>query len=159
MNSIPVYEGQEDLISEDVLLSPVVYAGFWLRFGAYIIDILIVYFAAILVAIPFSLDINAFEPGHSGAFEGIMLLLYLAVLSYFPLMESSRWQATLGKRAVGIVVTDMNGERISFGKALARLFSKIISGMILYIGFMMAGFTEKKQGLHDMIANTLVIKK
>ncbi len=61
--------------------------------------------------------------------------------------------------ALGIVVTDIDGNRISFGRANARFWSKIISGMILGIGFLMAAFTEKKQGLHDMIAGTLVIKK
>jgi len=73
-------------------------------------------------------------------------------------MESSESQATLGKRAVSIKVTDMNGNRISFGRATGRDFAKIISGLPLFIGFMMAGWTSKKQALHDMIAETLVIK-
>ena len=61
--------------------------------------------------------------------------------------------------ALGLQVTDLEGRRISFGRASGRFFGKIISAMILYIGFMMAGFTEKKQALHDMIAGTLVIRK
>jgi uncharacterized RDD family membrane protein YckC len=56
-------------------------------------------------------------------------------------------------------VTDLNGDRISFGKASGRFFGKIISRLILGIGFFMIGFTEKKQGLHDMIAGCLVVKK
>ncbi len=83
----------------------------------------------------------------------------LFVWLYYALFESSSKQATLGKMALGIVVTDIDGNRISFGRANARFWSKIISGMILGIGFLMAAFTEKKQGLHDMIAGTLVIKK
>jgi uncharacterized RDD family membrane protein YckC len=74
-------------------------------------------------------------------------------------MESSSWQATLGKKALGMEVTDMEGRRIGFGRATGRTFGKIISAFILYIGFLMAAFTEKKQALHDMIAGCLVIKK
>jgi uncharacterized RDD family membrane protein YckC len=89
---------------------------------------------------------------------GILAGFYVVAILYFAITESSAWQATLGKKAVGIIVTDLDGNRISFGKALGRLFAKIISAIILYIGFFMAGFTEKKQGLHDMIAGTLVVK-
>lgn len=74
-------------------------------------------------------------------------------------MESSAKQATLGKMAVGIVVTDMNGGRISFGNATGRFFGKILSGLIIYVGFIMVAFTDKKQGLHDMMAGTLVVQK
>jgi len=77
---------------------------------------------------------------------------------YFAVMESSKHQGTLGKLALGIKVTDMNGDRISFGRATGRYFGKIISGMIIYIGYIMAGLTEKKQALHDMMASCLVIK-
>lgn len=73
-------------------------------------------------------------------------------------MESSAKQATLGKMALGIVVTDLEGARIGFGRATGRYFAKILSGLILGIGFLMAAFTERKQGLHDIIAGTLVVK-
>jgi uncharacterized RDD family membrane protein YckC len=76
---------------------------------------------------------------------------------YFAKMESSEKQATIGKKAMGIYVTDVNGQRLTFGRATGRFFAKIISSMVpLYIGFIMAGFTQKKQALHDMIAGTLV---
>jgi uncharacterized RDD family membrane protein YckC len=78
---------------------------------------------------------------------------------YFALMESSNKQATLGKMLIGIKVTDLDGNRITFGKATARHFSKIISGVILAVGYIMAGFTQRKQALHDIIAGTLVVKK
>jgi uncharacterized RDD family membrane protein YckC len=73
-------------------------------------------------------------------------------------MESSPKQGTLGKMALGIVVTDMDSRRISFGRATGRYFAKILSGLILGIGFLMVAFTEKKQGLHDILAGTLVVK-
>jgi uncharacterized RDD family membrane protein YckC len=76
---------------------------------------------------------------------------------YFTLQESSQRQATIGKMALGIVVTDLNGERIGFAKATGRYFAKILSAIILLIGFIMVAFTEKKQGLHDILAGTLVV--
>jgi uncharacterized RDD family membrane protein YckC len=73
--------------------------------------------------------------------------------------ECSSFQATPGKMAISVIVTDMEGKRISFGRATGRHFGKIISGLILCIGFMMAGWTQKKQALHDMLADCLVVKK
>ena len=78
---------------------------------------------------------------------------------YSALFESSPQQATLGKMALGIKVTDLHGNPISFGKATGRHFGKIISGLILFIGFIMVAFTERKQGLHDMMAGCLVVNK
>ena len=72
--------------------------------------------------------------------------------------QRSPWQATLGKKAIGIQVTDLDGERISLARALGRYFAKILSGLILYVGFFMAGWTRRKQGLHDMVAGTLVVR-
>lgn len=77
---------------------------------------------------------------------------------YYTLMESSSKQATLGKMALGLKVTDEAGKRITFGRASGRYFSKIISGLVFMIGYIIAGFTQKKQALHDMIAGTLVIR-
>lgn len=78
---------------------------------------------------------------------------------YFTAFEASSKQATPGKMALGIIVTDLKGNRISFGRANGRYWSKILSTAILLLGFIMIGFTEKKQGLHDIIADTLVLKK
>jgi uncharacterized RDD family membrane protein YckC len=90
-----------------------------------------------------------------GLFSGGFVLRWL----YFALMESSQYQATIGKLALGIIVTNMQGQRIGFGQATGRYFGKFISAMMLMIGFMMAGWTEKKQALHDMLAGCLVIRK
>jgi uncharacterized RDD family membrane protein YckC len=78
---------------------------------------------------------------------------------YYTLLESSVWQGTLGKKALGLEVTDLGGRRVSFGRATGRFFARIISGLTLGIGFIMAGFTERKQALHDIIAGCLVIRK
>ncbi|PYV08295.1 MAG: hypothetical protein DMG23_13885, partial [Acidobacteria bacterium] len=71
---------------------------------------------------------------------------------------SSKWQVTLGKKLVGIIVTDVNGNRITFGRANARYWSKFISAVLLYIGFIMVAATRRKQALHDLCASTLVVK-
>lgn len=77
---------------------------------------------------------------------------------YYAAMESSKFQGTVGKLAVGLAVTDLSGRRISFWRATGRYFGKILSAAILFIGYIMAGFTERKQGLHDLLAGTLVYK-
>ena len=78
---------------------------------------------------------------------------------YFAIMESSHEQATFGKLILGITVTDMQGRRISFARASARFFSKVLSAAALGIGFLMIAFTPRKQGLHDIIAETLVVRR
>ena len=91
-----------------------------------------------------------------------LVVIYFGVIDfmlnwlYYTALESSTRQATLGKMAMGIVVTDMDGKRISFGRANARFWSKILSGLFFSIGYIIAGFTERKQALHDLIAATLV---
>jgi uncharacterized RDD family membrane protein YckC len=85
----------------------------------------------------------------------VILLLFGSWL-YEALMESSSYQATLGKMIFGMKVTDLSGNRISFERATGRHFAKYLSGMILGIGYIMVGLTERKQGLHDLLAGTLV---
>jgi uncharacterized RDD family membrane protein YckC len=151
---------------------PVAYAGFWLRFVAFIIDVIVLYFVGTIVTLPFvaSMGIRGIMRGHMpvspeelmpfiGAFIRLAMIRMVLNWLYYALLESSAWQATLGKKALGLEVTDMEGRRISFGRATGRFFAKIISSLILFIGYIMIGFTEKKQGLHDMIAGTLVIRK
>jgi uncharacterized RDD family membrane protein YckC len=78
---------------------------------------------------------------------------------YEAFMESSSYQATLGKMIFGMKVTDLNGNRISFERATGRHFAKWLSAMIFCIGYIMVGFTDRKQGLHDLLAGTLVLRK
>lgn len=148
------------------------HAGFWLRFVAYLIDGAILLVSELVVFLVFglvggALDGTLSSAGSSSAPVGpagtiTSLLAWLMVLAgtwlYFGLQESSPYQATPGKRVLGLKVVDLEGRRLSFGRATARWFSKIPSGLICYIGFFMAGFTERKQALHDMIAATLVIR-
>jgi uncharacterized RDD family membrane protein YckC len=136
------------------------YAGFWRRFAAYIIDSILLWIAQ---SIPITLagmnPIMPHRPGtpYNAALLTIQIFGWLFSWFYFALMESSHFQGTIGKLALDIKVTDMQGNRVSFGRATGRFFGKIISGIILCIGYMMAGWTERKQALHDMMAGTLVI--
>ena len=127
------------------------YAGFWLRAGAWLID-------GVIFIVAFTVAAGALGSDDESVSITTFLVLMLAFWLYFALMESSSRQATLGKRALSIKVTDTNGDRISFGRASGRHFAKGISGVAFYIGFLMAGFTERKQALHDFIASTLVVK-
>jgi len=152
------------------------YAGFWLRFLALIIDNVIMGIGFVLVLIPliFLTGLGSLlsqihtdqELNDAGILFIIGVVFLVATLSlvltwlYHALMESSEWQATVGKKALGLVVTDMAGRRVSFGRATGRHFGKIITNMVpLLIGYIMAGFTEKKQALHDMMAGCLVLRR
>ena len=96
--------------------------------------------------------------GIVGSVFALILVNVAAGWLYYSLMESSKTQATLGKMALSLKVTDLEGNKISFGRATGRYFGKIISGMIMMIGYILAGITEKKQALHDMMAGCLVIR-
>jgi uncharacterized RDD family membrane protein YckC len=136
------------------------YAGFWKRLAAYLIDSIIVGMVVSIIASIFGIPLVSTTPQPPTPEEiALMVFAILITWLYFALMESSKKQGTLGKMALGIIVTDEDGHRASFARATARYFAKIISGLILMIGYLMAGWTQKKQALHDMLANTLVINK
>ncbi len=149
------------------------YAGFWKRFAATLIDGSIL---GVILGVPFFMigSVIAFVGELMGAFLyvggsatalemslriilsiWVILLLWL----YSAVMESSQKQATLGKMALGIKVTDLDGRRITFAKATGRFFAKSLSNITLGIGYIIAAFTQKKQALHDVIAGTLVINR
>jgi uncharacterized RDD family membrane protein YckC len=153
-------------------LPAVAYAGFWLRFVAWIIDYIVLRIASSILLLPFgaSLGLRQFLRNHRPTspeefvplFTGmgrIFLLTIVLTWLYYALLESSVWQATLGKKALGLEVTDLAGNRIQFGRATGRYFARWLSVMTIGIGYIMAGFTDKKQALHDILAGTLVIRK
>jgi uncharacterized RDD family membrane protein YckC len=121
------------------------YGGFWKRVAALLIDSVVISFASGVI---------------SAATIGVgTISIFVLPWLYEALMLSSEKQATLGKMALGIAVTDLNGGRLTFGRATGRHFAKWISALILGIGFVMAAFTERKQALHDLIAETLVVNR
>lgn len=158
------------------------YAGFWLRFIALIIDTIVIQILQSMVVIPllaiigltFLIPTGFDDFINGGNFtEDDMWVLLPAILStafsivflskaiqilYFSLMESSKHQATLGKLALGIKVTDLEGNRIDFVRSLFRQLGKILSSMLMFIGYLMTAFTPKKQALHDVLSNCLVVR-
>ncbi len=146
------------------------YAGFWKRFFAFILDQIILSILGIFIVVIFlamigiglwnqDFDLSAeFIVYLIGTYFMMILTILIGEWLYFALMESMKC-ATLGKIALGIFVTDMNGNKITFGRASGRYFAKIISSLTLGVGYIIAGFTQQKQALHDIIAGCLVINK
>lgn len=133
------------------------YAGFLPRLVAVIVDGVILGVVNFVLRAVFG-DVGA-DPTVGVTVEPASGLGAVISLAYFTIMEGGPWQATVGKRVLGLRVTDTNGEPIGYGKALVRNLAKIVSGAILLIGYIMAAFTTRKQALHDMIAGTLVVKR
>ena len=150
------YNQPSDIFPEQPLT---VYAGFWQRLAASILDGLIV---GVPVGILGYIIEDRSEPA-TGLFEIYAspgnLLNIVAAWLYASLLESSPAQATIGKKALGIKVTDTNGQRISFGRATGRHFGKIISTIILLIGYFMMLWDDRNQTLHDKMADTLIVKR
>lgn len=152
------------------------YAGFWKRLAAYILDALVLWIPNVLIGSLMGANevtaayvqasaaagndpqaaLAAMQAYLHGIAPALMVETAVAWL-YFALLESSSWQATVGKRALGIRVTDLEGKRIGFARATGRYFGKIVSAFMFCIGFLMVAWTERKQGLHDMLASTLVV--
>ena len=148
---------------------PLPYGGFWIRVAASLVDDVIR--SAVLLPVCLLLLLPAFRTVGQHDWEEKDLALFLATLFlaaalvvvgawlYEALLTSSSWQATVGKRLLSLKVTDLEGNRISFARATGRFFAKILSRMIWHIGFIMVAFTQRKQGLHDLLAGTLVRKE
>ena len=134
------------------------YAGFWVRFWAAMVDVLII-MPLLIVQTVFEKVADKAESLQAVTFVLILIIVgFVIQWLYFAFFESGGWQATPGKRLMGLRVTDLAGKRISFARATGRWFSKILSYLILCIGYFMVGVTDKKQGLHDKIADTLVLR-
>jgi len=141
------------------------YAGFWIRAVAFFFDFLIL---VLIFAIFITIDTPAFVASpfptefslkQVPQFTGLgILVLYLLMWVYFAAFEASAWQATPGKRILKIYVTDLNGHRLTIARAALRNIARMISGILL-VGYILAGFTEKKQALHDIIASCLVMRR
>ena len=138
------------------------YAGFWRRSAALSIDAILLGIVQAVVMMIFMGGAMVADGGEEAAGAAVLTInLAMVVIGwlYFAIMESSKPQATLGKMLIGIVVTDANGQPIGFGRATGRYFGKILSSIILGIGYLMAAFTKRKQALHDIMAGCLVVRK
>jgi uncharacterized RDD family membrane protein YckC len=143
-----------------------IYAGFWLRAVAFFIDTLIISFLFTMIA---SFDPDAYivfpntntqsplalpQPTLRG-----FLVLFAMMWCYYALFEASSWQATPGKRALKLYVTDLAGRPVTFWRASIRFFARKLSELTFLVGYVLAGFTEKKQALHDLLAGCLVLRR
>jgi uncharacterized RDD family membrane protein YckC len=129
------------------------YGGFWVRFLALLVDSAIVFLvcAALLVGAAMALGPEELMPA--------ALVVWLLGLLYWPVMHASGGQATFGKAILGLKVARFDGRRISILRALWREIAKIFSAAVLMLGYLMAGFTPRKQGLHDLMAATYVMRE
>ena len=177
-NAAPIAVAQPVGVGAITYATNVTYAGFWLRLVAHLIDGVIIGIAGLVVLVPLFFLMGGAalfsslpremgehpDPAQVGALVSFIFMLagvgIVAQWLYFAYLESGEKQATWGKQILGIYVTDLAGYRITFARASGRFFAKLISGLIpLGIGYVMAGFTERKQALHDMIASCLVLRR
>ncbi|WP_085783817.1 RDD family protein [Candidatus Nucleicultrix amoebiphila] len=154
------------------------YGGFWIRLVAFFIDRIVlgaIGFALGVVLMPIMMvggggtmtmtEGNQMMTAFAGSSAlmgmglGVQLIILIVDVLYFSLLQSSSWQATIGMKVCGIKVVGLDYQRISFLRALGRYAASILSGIILMIGYLMIAFTEKKQGLHDKLAETYVVWK
>jgi uncharacterized RDD family membrane protein YckC len=141
-------------------------AGFWRRAVACLIDTILIVSLFLLWALLFPSTLVKLLPPIPASFTDppqpvliVMTALFAALqCAYYSVFEGSSWQATPGKRVMRLYVTNLNGQRISFGRALLRNLARQISGF-LFIGYLVAGFTEKKQALHDILTSCLVLRR
>jgi len=149
------------------------YAGFWLRFGAWVIDylILMVPFTAISIAMGlgtamatllshFENDRTGAVTAYAAAVQPITFVLLVIGFAYYVFFECSRWQATPGKMAVGIRVTDVAGRRLTVARAAGRNAVRLVNAftvLIPMVAYVTAAFTQRKQGVHDLLAGTYVL--
>ena len=131
------------------------YAGFWLRVVAYFIDAIVL--TLIMIPVTLLTGGSLYDTTAPTSFDFSDFFGLIVGVAYFVGLEGSAKQATLGKMALGLIVTDEQGGRISYARATGRYFGKILSGVILLIGYIMVAFTQRKQGLHDLLAGTLVV--
>lgn len=167
--AVPAYAAAPAPVYAPVSVSR--YGGFWMRLLAHLLDHVVLgavaaplFFIMILPAglrVVHEAEQNQ-EPSPEllfAIFSALFVYVALAFVGqwlYEALLTSSSWQGTLGKRILRLKVVDARGNRIGFGRATGRFFAKILSSMVFCIGFIMIGFTERKRGLHDMIAGTQV---
>jgi uncharacterized RDD family membrane protein YckC len=141
-----------------VVVEQVAYAGFWRRFWALLIDVIVTYFPIATVRVLLGLPVSgSFDPLQASAWwaagaEVLIDWLYAAILI------SSPWRATLGQAVMDLHVTDLNGDRISFARATARFVAQILNLVTLGFGLLLQVFSARRQALHDLVSGTVVVR-
>lgn len=142
------------------------FAGFWLRAFAYLIDTVLISLFFGLFASFYPSTFIKFPDSAAGSLASLPQLTPIAFVItitatwfYYTLFEASAWQATPGKRVLRLYVADLSGRPVTFARAAARNGAKLISSLTFLVGYLIAGFTEKKQALHDILAGCLVLRR
>ena len=133
------------------------YGGFWRRFVSFWIDAILLWIASAILTVSMGGDLFERDFGSPQTMLANFISLVVGWL-YSALLESGPRQATLGQMVIGIQVTDLGHRRISFARATGRHFAQLLCAVTLGVGYLMIAFTEKKQGLHDMVAGCLVVR-
>lgn len=137
------------------------YAGFWARVVATLIDMVVFMVVGGIGAVAVYMAGGISETGEpqAGYMVGLDIAWFILGVLYYVLMEAGPTQGTLGKMAMGLKVTDTDGNRISNLRSLGRYFARFLSAIILLIGYIMCAFHPRKQTLHDVLCGTLVVAK
>ena len=142
------------------------YAGFWLRACAFAVDTFILSFFFAILASAYPTQLMIFPDPNSQSLLAIprvtftgFILLFVIMWAYYAFFETSSWQATPGKRVFRLYVTDLAGGKITLQRSTIRYFGRKISEVTFLVGYFIAGFTEKKQALHDILAGCLVLRR
>ena len=144
--------------------TPLAYAGLWLRLAAALIDGFLISFPLFFLALFSVLVVRLVSVGKGhdpaiGILVALLTIVFLVPWFYFSFLESSRWQATVGKNVLRLYVTDIEGRRLTRGRAMGRNLAKYLSNLTMGVGYLMCGFTTKKQALHDVLARCLVLRR
>ena len=155
---------REEIIANSDIAPPVLYAGFWIRAAAALVDFFILFIPCSFIAFAFVVAFKMIAAANHHDVAGVTLVVWpvvtlIAVCLYFGGMEGSAWQATLGKMMFGLRVSDTETRRAGFGRAMGRNAAKGLSMLSCGVGFIICGFTKRKQALHDIVAGCLVLRR
>lgn len=162
-------EGEEQaaIVGASPEATAVAYAGFWRRLAAYLVDSLLLMAAQFLVGVLVYIAVTGGsgtpgpEVAEAGERAAGMATMAVAALSlvYWPVLEAGPWQATLGKLLLGLQVMEAGGGRLGLPRAFARHLARLLCGLTLGIGYLAIVWTRRKQGLHDLVAGTVVVRR
>ena len=150
---VSVLEGVKHM-QDDVNNNDVIYAGFWKRLVSYILDFLVL---CLPIAAIQHLAFGDFDGNQKTFFDYRQTVNIFGWCIYYVLLETSKWQGTVGKKVMKLKVTNLEGGMVSVTQALTRYWMIIPACLLLFAGIIMIAFTDKKQGLHDKVAKALVI--
>lgn len=160
------YEVSNDPVTQRVAIAKYpghlgIPAGFWIRFGALIIDqtllllVLLLIVGAIISGVP---DVSTTEESGSGA-DYVGFLMFILYFNLYFTIGVAAWRTTIGKRIFRVYVIRTDGSRVGFVRAFTRYWASWLSVLVLLIGFLMIGFRDDKRGLHDLICDTMVVRQ